>query len=131
MPHAGHFIGARHCNFHLNTYVGKYIVSTIGDYWPERNSREIHAKIYDPKWFEKNKDLKGDDFDFAYMEKFGFEEIGLGRIYETMVFKAKKDNHKCCPYTASDWSEIDFIGYKTIEEATAGHKKLCLKWSKK
>lgn len=131
MPHAGHFIGSKHCRFHLNTYVGKYIVSTVGELWWERPSREIHAKIYDKVWYKKNKDLKGDNFDHAYMERFGFEEIGCGRLYETMVFKSIKDKHKCCPYTASDWSEIDFNGYKTADEATIGHKKMCLKWSKK
>jgi hypothetical protein len=31
MPHAGHFIGGNFCQFRLNTWVGKYIVSTIGE----------------------------------------------------------------------------------------------------
>jgi hypothetical protein len=34
MPHPAHFIGARECNFRLSTYVGGYIVSTIGEYRP-------------------------------------------------------------------------------------------------
>lgn len=31
MPHAGHFICGDRCQFKLNTYVGKYIVSTVGE----------------------------------------------------------------------------------------------------
>ncbi len=34
MPHAAHFIGADRCRYRLATYVGGYIVSTIGDYFP-------------------------------------------------------------------------------------------------
>jgi len=129
MPHAGHLIVSQHCQFHLNTYVGKYVVSTVGEYWPERVSREIHAKVYNPKWLEGNKHRLGDDFDNAYMKKFGFEEIGAGKKYETMVFKARKEKNKCCPYTAKDWTEIDVEGYNKNEDAYKGHMKLCKKWS--
>jgi hypothetical protein len=131
MPHAGHFIGSLHCRFHLNTYVGRYIVSTVGDYWPERRTREIHAEVHDLKWYMENKDLKGYEFDMAYMDKFGYEDIGWDRKYETMVFHAHKGKDLCCPYRAKDWSEIDYAGYKTAKEAVAGHNKLCNKWSKK
>ena len=58
MPHTGHFICGSRCRFHLNTYIGKYIVSTIGELWPERGVREIHAKVFDSKWFIQNKDLR-------------------------------------------------------------------------
>jgi hypothetical protein len=88
--HAGHFICADKCRFHLTTKVGKYLVSTVGEYWPERVVREIHAEVHDKKWFAENRNLKGDYFDHAYMKKFGFEEIGCDRKYETMVFKAGK-----------------------------------------
>lgn len=32
MPHAGHFIGGHRCSFKLNTCVGEYIVSTVGEF---------------------------------------------------------------------------------------------------
>ena len=132
MPHAGHFIAGNKCNFHLSTKVGKYLVSTVGEYWPDRVSREIHAKIYDQKWYLENVSLLGDYFDSAYMKRFGFEEIGLNRTFETMVFRAVKDKeNKCCPYTANDWDNIDFCGYKTAADAYKGHLKICDKWSKK
>lgn len=131
MPHSGHLIIGDKCQFHLNTYVGKYLVSTVGEWWPERISREIHAEIYDKEWLIKNRSLIGDEFDFEYRKRFGFEEIGAGRKYETMVFNAEKSNNLCCPYKASDWISIDCDGYNTAGEAYHGHSKLCLKWSKK
>ena len=131
MPHAGHFIDANSCKFKLNTYVGGYIVSTIGEYWTSIECRKIYAKIYDPKWFLENKHLKGDDFDHAYFKRFGFETIGVNRLYETMVFKAKKSNKKCCPYEIIVSKDVDMQGYNEADKAREGHLKLCNKWSKK
>ena len=131
MPHAGHFICGDKCQFSLNTYVGKYIVSTVGELWFERSSREIRASVYDKKWLEENQSLKGDNFDYAYFKRFGFEEIGCGRKFETMVFKAVKTKDKCCPYRMVSGEDTDFRGYNTRDEATVGHYKLCKKWSVK
>ena len=132
MPHAGHFICGDKCRFHLNTYVGKYIVSTVGELWLERGSREIHAQVYDPKWLVENKHLKGDEFDNAYFKRFGFEQLGAGKesLYETMVFKARKSKNKCCPYEIIVEECVDSKRYGKNEEAVKGHMKLCLKWSK-
>ena len=131
MAHAGHFILSKECQFKLNTYVGKYIVSTIGELWTDRSSRRVLAHIYNPKWYKENQDLKGDDFDSEYFKQFGFEEVGVGIKYETMVFKAKKSKHECCPYVMKTPNELDFMGYDTPEDATKGHMKMCKKWSKK
>jgi len=131
MPHAGHFILGHKCRFRLNTYVGKYLVSTVGELWNERSVREIHAEVENPKWLEKNKHLLGDEFNNAYFKKFGYEEIGNDRTYETMVFKACKTGRKCCPYEVSDYTERDFMGYSNAGDAYRGHLKLCNKWSDK
>lgn len=131
MPHAGHFICGNDCRFHLNTYVGKYIVSTVGELWSDQNARRIHAQVYDPKWYEINVILKGDNFDHEYMKRFGYEEVGMNRTYETMVFKAIRDKvNKCCSWTMVS-GELDFDGYKIANDAYKGHLKLCNKWSKK
>lgn len=99
MPHAGHLCVGDKCRFHLNTFVGKYIVSTIGD---------------------------------AEEAEFGFERIGSGDkdFYETMVFKARKSECKCCPYEIIS-GDLECKRYETAEEAYKGHLKLCEKWSKK
>ena len=131
MPHPGHLIISNDCRFHLNTYVNGYIVSTVGEWWPDRVVREIHAEVRELKWLEDNKHLKGDDFDYAYNEKFGFMEIGMGRKYETMVFKAKKETSKqamCCPYTQTG-SDLDMDGYNDAVSAFKGHNKMVKKWS--
>jgi hypothetical protein len=132
MPHPGHLIVSRDCGFHLNTYVGGYIISTVGEYWPDRQVREIHASVVDKKWLEQNRHLKGDYFDSAYMQRFGWEEIGLSRTYETMVFKAGKSNEACCPFDALVMrGEKDFVGYETAAAAYKGHLKLCKRWAAK
>jgi len=97
MPHAGHLCVSNDCRFRLNTYVGKYIVSTVGEYF-------IGDKV---------------------------REIGCNRLYETMVFKAVKTKHVCCPYEALIADCVDFDGYDSDEDAYKGHLKLCKKWSKK
>ncbi|KKM27777.1 hypothetical protein LCGC14_1571250, partial [marine sediment metagenome] len=117
MGHAGHFICARDCQFVLNTYIGKYIVSTVGELWSDRIIREIHAKVNNPEWLRDNKNLLGDNFNNAYMKEFGFQELGYKRTYETMVFEAKKSEHKCCPYEIIVEKEVDMEGYNTAEEA--------------
>ncbi len=55
--YAGHFCCARDCLFHLHTHVGKYCVSTVGEYHPGHDREG-------PK-----------------------QTIGLDRYFETMVFE--------------------------------------------
>lgn len=99
MPHAGHLCVGSKCQFKLNTYVNGYIVSSVGEWLPH-----------------DSKDGK-------------FEEIGYDRLYETMVFKAKKSDNKCCPYEQDSGSDIDFEGYKKASEATLGHIAMCEKYA--
>jgi hypothetical protein len=42
--HAGHFICAEWCRFHLCTQVGPYLISTVGEYVPDAPVREILAQ---------------------------------------------------------------------------------------
>ena len=131
---AGHFICGHNCRFHLCTKVGKYLVSTVGQLWPSRESREVHAEVYDSKWLEKNAARLGDDFDNAYFERFGYETIGCDRTFETMVFKAGarcKEPGCKCGMPSIGGSELDFKGYNTAGEATKGHMAMCRKWAAK
>jgi len=106
MPHPAHFICGFECRFRLATYVGKYIVSTVGEMEPSKG------------YIDWNKDAE-------------FEPIGCNRLYETMVFKAERNKGKCgCKYIITG-GEVDFRGYNNPEEAYKGHMKLCRKWSKK
>lgn len=117
MPHAAHFIGGNYCRFKLATYVGKYIVSTVGEWEKDE---------YEKKWDYIDEDEKNSPF--KYINAIG--------PYETMVFKAKRSNekhadYKCCPYDIIVQEEVETLSYKTATEAYKGHKKLCNKWSKK
>lgn len=100
MPHAAHLCVGHDCSFHLATYVGKYIVSTVGEWrYNQQNPQD-------------------------------FKEIGYNRKYETMVFKAEPSKHKCCPYHIVVAEEVDFAGYNTADDAYAGHLEMCEKWAK-
>lgn len=111
MPHPGHFCASYDCRFILNTYVNGYVISTVGEWVPDSRRKGEREE--------------------------SFETIGLGRLYETVVFKAKKNEdleHQCCPYLAdldSDNFELDFKGYNDPTLAFKGHYDLCDKWSKK
>lgn len=131
---AAHLIVGQWCRFHLATKVGGYLVSTVGEYWPERASREIHAKVYDPAWLATNSSLLGDRFDHAYFQRFGYETIGCERTYETMVFEAGKpcDAEGCgCGLPEISGSELECNGYNDRRSAQDGHLKLCKKYARR
>lgn len=127
MPHPGHFICAQDCRFHLNTYVGGYIVSTVGELEPDMGVREIKARVRGIV-LEGIGDARRADA----MKKLGWDSIGCDRTYETMVFKARRgpkgQKEDCCPWRQSG-SSLDFAGYNDAESARKGHLKLCKKWA--
>jgi hypothetical protein len=96
---AGHLICGQWCRFHLTTKVGNYLVSTVGAYiHPQRSQGNEQTEA---EWLKTN---------------WPGEDIGFGRKYETMVFKAG--------------DELDMCGYNTAGDAARGHLSLCVKWSK-
>lgn len=121
MPHAGHFIAGSKCQFRLNTYVNGYIVSTVGEYVVDSVVRQIMCESRGIPF------VQGDRGE----HEFGYEDIGLDRKYETMVFKAQKAEDKCCPYKIIVQDEMDFAAYNERDEAYVGHMGMCEKWSTK
>lgn len=68
------------------------------------------------------------------MAKIGFIEIGAGRKYETMVFRAgdpctEQECGACGIPLPADWGELDSDGYNSAGDATRGHYAMCEKWS--
>lgn len=124
MPHPGHLIVASHCRFHLNTYVNDHIVSTVGEWVPSETEQYLFANL-------KGITLegKGDAREAYYVQKMGYQEIGAGRTYETMVFTARDDESVCCPYSIRDYRELDMQGYNDPGEAYHGHLDMCKKYS--
>ena len=141
--HPGHFILGDKCRFHLATVVGPFMISTVGELWNERVVREIHARIHDPAWLTENQDLRGDTFDAAYFERFGYERLGAyfgndsfddDPIYETMVFRTSGEvcNFPTCDcgMPKHEGDTLDMMRYATAGKATAGHYELCRKFDK-
>ena len=67
------------------------------------------------------------------MKKYKCESIGAGQDskYETMVFKARKDSSKCCPYSIDVSEDQTCIRAATADEATKIHYKMCKKYDRK
>ena len=124
MPHAGHLIVSNDCRFHLATYVDGYIVSTVGEYLPDSDTRDILAKSRGIKL-----EGRGGARRYDWMQKAGYEEIGAGRKYETMVFRAVKAKDHCCPYRQENGAALDFAGYNDSGEAREGHMRMIAKWA--
>lgn len=92
--HAGHFIGAQNSCHHLCTRVnGKWLVSTVGCYHPGGK------KDREP------------------------EQIGLGRLFETMVFPIDEDTGE-----VTSWTEHARRGYQDAVAADVGHEAMCQKY---
>ena len=113
---AGHFCCGRWCRFHLTTKVRGYLISTVGEM--VLPSASGGSEVNEEKFLSKN--------------PLG-EEVGYGRLFETMVFKSSK--YCCvkgclCGMPVIDGPEIDFDGYNTKEKATKGHMIMCKKWDK-
>lgn len=135
MGHPAHFIGAKDCKFFIATNVGDYIVSTIGEWFPDREIRRS-----DLQWIMKTGsqqeiklakriyDLQGIDFDNEYYDAYGLREIGHNRTYETLVFESMPA-YNCCPYVPKTFEEKDFIGSNSAKEATKNHYYLCNRYS--
>lgn len=56
MPHPGHFIAADACMFRLCTYVGGFIVSTVGDY---KDGEVGSGRLYETMVFAARPDNSG------------------------------------------------------------------------
>lgn len=63
---AGHFIGARDCCFHLNTQVGRYRISSVGCYHPDRTSDKLeeigYGRFFETYVFRVGRDGKIEDY---------------------------------------------------------------------
>jgi hypothetical protein len=127
MPHPGHLIVGQECRFTLNTCVGEFLVSTVGEWLPSESMREIIAQTQGVML-----NGRGDEREYDYLQKLGFKEIGADRLYETMVFRAKRRTKAplCCAFEADhDGGDLDFAGYNDPVSAAAGHMELCEKWA--
>lgn len=112
---AGHYICGRWCRFHLCTKVGKYLISSVGEYVHPRHGKGIEQA--EAEWLQEN---------------WPGEDIGYDRKYETMVFFAGK---RCiepdcnCGQPTHDGGQLECEGYNTAKDATIGHMEMCRKYA--
>lgn len=128
---AGHLIVGYDCRFHLATLVGPWWVSTVGEWLPDSNSWDIYAS----RAGGIPGHLRGDEKRSWFLKNVGYLEIGAGRKYETMVFRAipdercDRDECHCGQPEIADWGEIDSDGYNDRGDAQRGHYAMCERWA--
>lgn len=125
----GHLIVGSDCRFHMATLVGPWWVSTLGQWLPDSGSWDIYAKSAGVTLAGR-----GDSRRNQFLRDVGYVEIGAGRTYETMVFRAsgeRCDAEGCdCGMPLVDaWGELDSDGYNDARSAREGHLAMCEKWS--
>lgn len=121
---AGHLCVGSSCRFHLATLLPNgLLVSTVGEYWPESEIREMFAQ-HRGVVLEGIGDARAD----SYLRQLGYEAIGYNRLYETMVFKTEGVCKCGCGMPSIVPDEMDMAGYNTPVEATDGHMALCNQW---
>lgn len=98
---AGHFCAAHLCRYHLHTHVGRFCISTVGEY-----------ALKDPQ--DPNPDRRT-------LTPMGASDF----LYETMVFELdpKKESPR-------DYNERETVRTNTREKAQAVHLATCAKYSK-
>jgi hypothetical protein len=92
------------CRFHLATFVGSWLVSTVGDHQDNDVRKPIGA---------------------------GTREGG-GRTFETMVFPTDGISHQDEGHPiVTEWSANDFEGYGDEVAANRGHARMVAKYRRK
>lgn len=101
---AGHLIVADSCQWKRHTQVGKYRVSSIGDYYPQCGDK---------------RDTIG---------------AGKESFFETLVFETTgeqdAENEGCGCRTIKAWGEIDGERYATAGAAQEGHERYVAKYAR-
>lgn len=100
--HAGHFICAAQCRFHLCTQVGDKLISTIGDYYDHKNTRQtIGSGPTD------------------YFETFVFQVTGPSSCTQV----------ECqCNMPQVNWLELEGIRHETAGNAMRAHVSYCAQY---
>lgn len=57
------------------------------------------------------------------------QQIGLGRLYETMVFKGGRLCSCGCGMPTHNGRELECVGYNTVKDANDGHMVVCERYS--
>lgn len=100
----GHFIAVAHCHWRRHTQVGRYRVSSVGEYHPT-GGEERHT--------------------IGAGEKSFFETL----VFRTLAEPAK-ESEGCGCRSVADWSEMDGQRYATAGEAQAGHERYVAKYTR-
>lgn len=101
----GHFIGVSSCRYRRHTQVGKFRVSTVGDYFPESLGIRTTLGFGQKDWFE------------------------------TMVFETRAmpdgNNDGCGCRAVKSMNSVEMKRYATAGAAQEGHERMVAKYARK
>ena len=101
---AAHLCVSERCLFHMATDVGDYLVSTVGEFYPNMN-------IPPERGLGK------------------MEDVGCDRKYGTCVFKKLDGSCKCgCELPNREGSECEGVGANDAKTAQDNHMEMCHKY---
>lgn len=109
---SGHFICGRWCRFHLATKIGKWFISTVGEFVHPKDSGGSEAT--EARYLTDNP-LGAD--------------IGYGRKFETLVFQYEGECDCGCGLPHTIGFELDSSCYNDRKSANEGHLAMCKKWA--
>lgn len=104
--HAAHLIVGSRCQYHLATRIGDYVISTVGEYRPQKGTRPDGEGLGGKEYAE-------------------FESIGSGRLFETYVFHAAGEGFG----EISEFNEVDSLVANDHDTATRNHMTMCRKYA--
>lgn len=109
-----HFCAAKDCRFHMATIVGKYVISTVGDYHPPRV-------------------VQGDEGPDRMQPTEKPETIGAGpdSFYETFVFRCDGLGQCGCCAAITSMDVLDGPRTATAVEAQKCHMEMCRKYARR
>ena len=98
MGHPAHLCVSDRCQFRLSTYVNGYIISTVGEYVPNSNSKKF--------------------------TEIGYNRTYETMVFKAI----ESDSECCPYEADVTNDELDMEGYNTAKDAMNGHYKMCEKW---
>lgn len=101
LPHPAHFICADRCRFRLATKVADWIISTVGEYYPDEDGE---------------------------MQDIGADRKYETMVF---LAKRNRPDSRCCPWIVADHQELQLEEYNDPKAAYDGHMRICAEWDRK
>ena len=106
LPRPGHFIAAAYCRFFRAALINdRWLVSTVGDYWPRGSGSE--------------------------RETVGFGRLYETMVFRVAHPTCSECDPPCGMPIVEDWTDLEMAPANTEDDAILNHERLCREWATK